>query len=147
MIYVKVSDIIPGDKVLVKNAERGKLKPVFDPRSYIVTERKGSMITAFREEPRHTICRNSSYFKKFHEDIPGEDDYFESDETDSENSDEENVVEEDAVEENAVEEDAVEEDAVDDDTVEEESDDTEQERRYPLRENRGPPEYLRDYEQ
>ena len=63
-MYVKVSDIIPGDKVLVKNAEKGKLKPVFDPRPYVVTERKGSMITAFGEEPRHMICRNSSFVKQ-----------------------------------------------------------------------------------
>ena len=74
------------------------------------------MITAFREGPPHKICRNSSFFQKFHEDILGEVNYFETDGTDSMNSDKDDAFIEDAIKENAVS----------DNTVEQESDDAKQ---------------------
>ena len=39
--YVKTSSIKVGDLVLVRNEKKGKLEPVYDPRSYTVTEKKG----------------------------------------------------------------------------------------------------------
>ena len=65
--YVKPTDIIVGDKVLVKNSKQGKMQPLYDPIPYLVVERKGSMITAARESPKHSITRNSSFFKKLKE--------------------------------------------------------------------------------
>ena len=41
-----------------------KLTPNYDPNPYIVKQRKGSMVTATRSYPSHTITRNISFFKK-----------------------------------------------------------------------------------
>ena len=38
--------------------------PYYDPKPYIITNTKGSMITAKRDEPRKTVTRNSSWFKR-----------------------------------------------------------------------------------
>ena len=51
--------------MLVRPLKTSKLLPVYDPRPYIVTSRKGGEVTATRERPRHTITRNVSFFKKF----------------------------------------------------------------------------------
>ena len=62
--YVKGSDIRPGDKVLVKLPKRSKMLPVYDPIAYTVVSRRGTAVTARREKPRHSITRNTSFFKK-----------------------------------------------------------------------------------
>ena len=38
--------------------------PYYDPKPYIITNTKGNMITAKRDEPRKTVTRNSSWFKR-----------------------------------------------------------------------------------
>ena len=63
--YVRFSGIKVGDTVLVRPLKTSKMLPVYDPRPYIVTSRKGGEVTATRERPRHTITRNVSFFKKF----------------------------------------------------------------------------------
>ncbi|GFR84457.1 polyprotein [Elysia marginata] len=50
-----------GDKVLVRQPKLNKLTPPYNPVPYIVTDVKGSMITA--ANAGHTITRNSSFFK------------------------------------------------------------------------------------
>ena len=62
--YVKMQDVKAGDKVLVKVKKANKLSPNYDPIPYTNTEKKGSMITASRNHPSHTITRNTSHFKK-----------------------------------------------------------------------------------
>ena len=62
--YVKPQCLKKGDKVLVKMKKINKLTPNYDPKPYIVTERKGNMITATRKLPYHKITRNISFFKK-----------------------------------------------------------------------------------
>lgn len=60
----KPSEIKPGENVLVKQQKVNKLTPPFDPRPYVITQKKGSMITA-RGDDRY-ITRNSSHFKRIH---------------------------------------------------------------------------------
>ena len=62
--YVKNIDIQKGDQVLVKLTKVNKLTPNYDPKPYVVMERKGTMITAKRNYPHHVITRNVSFFKK-----------------------------------------------------------------------------------
>ena len=62
--YAKPSSIQVGDAVLVRNENKGKLEPKYDPRPYTVIEKKGTMVTASRDNPRHVITRNSSFFKR-----------------------------------------------------------------------------------
>ncbi|GFR78254.1 transposon Ty3-G Gag-Pol polyprotein [Elysia marginata] len=50
-----------GDKVLVRQPKLNKLTPPYNPNPYIVTDVKGSMITA--ANAGHTITRNISFFK------------------------------------------------------------------------------------
>ena len=57
----KKSNFKVGDSVLVKQETRDKLSTPFDPKPYEVINKKGSMITARRED--HQITRNSSFFK------------------------------------------------------------------------------------
>ena len=61
--YVKTSSIKVGDLVLARNEKKGKLEPVYDPRPYTVTEKKGTMVTALRASPMHVLTRNTSFFK------------------------------------------------------------------------------------
>ena len=61
---VKECDINVGDTVLVKQRKLNKLTTPFSTVRYIVTETKGSMITAVSEETKKFITRNSSFFKK-----------------------------------------------------------------------------------
>ena len=62
--YVKTSSIQVGDAVLVRNEKKGRLEPKYDPRPYTVVAKKGTMVTASRDNPRHVITRNSSFFKR-----------------------------------------------------------------------------------
>ena len=38
--------------------------PYYDPKPYIITNTKGNMITAKRDEPRKTVTRSSSWVKR-----------------------------------------------------------------------------------
>ena len=58
---VRPCKIEVGDSVLVKKTRKCKSDPYYDPRPYVVTKRKGNMITAERED--HVITRNTSFFK------------------------------------------------------------------------------------
>jgi hypothetical protein len=60
--YVKPSKISKGDQVIVRrDPSHKKSTTPYDPTLYFVTERKGSMVTASRDDK--TITRNSSFFK------------------------------------------------------------------------------------
>lgn len=117
-VYVKPADISKGDRVLVRRDPSYKKSDTsYDPTPYFVTERKGSMVTASREDK--TITRNSSFFKPVNigleqaegngEDEPTPALRSETTVTSSENPNEDNS------------------------------------RRYPLRSSRRRPEYLKDY--
>ena len=61
--HAKPCKIKEGDTVLVKlDHKENKLSPTFRPKPYVVTSRKGSMVTANSGD--HNITRNSSYFKQ-----------------------------------------------------------------------------------
>ena len=62
--HTKQSGLQPGDHVLVRQPKKNKLSPPppFSPSPYIVTQKKGSMVTAKRGN-NTIIVRNSSYFK------------------------------------------------------------------------------------
>lgn len=51
-----------GDRVLVKQQKKNKFSSYFDPNPFMITDIKGSMITAVRNN--HPITRNSSFFRK-----------------------------------------------------------------------------------
>ena len=55
------SKIGTGNVVLVRQRKSGKLSTPYDPRPLIVTERKGSMVTARRQDGS-TVTRNASMF-------------------------------------------------------------------------------------
>ena len=55
------SKLMAGDKVLVQQPKENKLSIPFDPKPYEITEKKGTMITARREDK--SITRNSMVFK------------------------------------------------------------------------------------
>ena len=61
-------DLIPGDHVLVNQPKTNKLKPLFNPKPYIIVQKKGSMITA-KSKP-HRIVRNSSHFRRIPKPVP-----------------------------------------------------------------------------
>jgi len=61
--HAKDSGIERGDTVLVRQEKRSKLDTPYRPSPYVVTNTKGSMITA-RNGEQHTITRNSSHFKR-----------------------------------------------------------------------------------
>ena len=61
-VYVKPSNFSKGDKVIVRrDPSHKKSTTPYDPTPYFVIERKGSMVTASRDD--RTITRNSSFFK------------------------------------------------------------------------------------
>ena len=60
------SSIRIGNLVLIKLAKHRKNTPAWDPSPYLVTQVKGSMVTASRAD--HTTTRNSSFFKLFRAD-------------------------------------------------------------------------------
>lgn len=62
--YVKTSNIQVGDAVLVRNEKKGKLEPKYDPRPYTVVVKNGTIVIASRDNPRHLITRNTSFFKR-----------------------------------------------------------------------------------
>ena len=64
MRYLKTPSTQVGDAVLVRNEKKGKLEPKDDPRPYTVVAKKGTMVTASGDNPRHVIIRNSSFFKR-----------------------------------------------------------------------------------
>lgn len=51
----------PGKFVLVKQQQKNKLTPPFSPLPYMITQRKGSMVTSQRGQ--NNIARNSSHLK------------------------------------------------------------------------------------
>ena len=59
---VHPSSLQIGDVVLVKQPKQNKLTAPYDPKQYVIVEKKGSMVTAEREDKR--IVRNSSHFKR-----------------------------------------------------------------------------------
>ena len=67
--WVKPSNLSEGDKVIVKrDPSHKKSSAPYDTETYIVTQHKGTMITAKREGKE--ITRNSSFFKKVDPSIP-----------------------------------------------------------------------------
>ena len=67
--HTKPSDLIPGDHVLVKQPKTNKLKPLFNPKPYIILQKKDSMITA-KSNSHHRIVRNSSHFRRIPKHVP-----------------------------------------------------------------------------
>ena len=61
---VREPQIEVGVRVLVKTEQKKKFDPRWDPRSYTVIARKGTMVTASREG--HLITCNASFFKPYH---------------------------------------------------------------------------------
>ena len=59
--YVRDSNLKVGDLVLVKQEGMGKSKPLYDPKPMVITDKKGTMVTAERGGRKTT--RNSSFFK------------------------------------------------------------------------------------
>ena len=59
--HAKYSTIQEGDTVLMRNARKDKLSPIFNPSPLQVIHRKGNMITARRGDV--DITRNVSFFK------------------------------------------------------------------------------------
>ncbi|GFO32122.1 30S ribosomal protein s2 [Plakobranchus ocellatus] len=60
--YIKRSDIQIGESVLVRQSVKTKPTIPYEPIPYVVSNKKGSMITAKRHNK--SITRNSSFFKK-----------------------------------------------------------------------------------
>lgn len=60
--YVKQSDLKIGDPVLLKNHSHTKSDPPYQPQPLVVTQKKGSMVTAERGQQK--VTRNSSFFKQ-----------------------------------------------------------------------------------
>ena len=60
--YIKPSNIQTGDNVLVKDTRSIRPLTPYEPIPYTVTHKKGTMITAQRNDK--TITRNSSFFKQ-----------------------------------------------------------------------------------
>ena len=116
--YVKRSKLAEGDTVMVKRDPSTKKSGTpYDPEPYIVTQRKGTMITAKREGKE--ITRNSSFFKKLDPDALANTE--EPDDNDLTSSTENAPAEEN--------------DPEAPDPV----------RRYPIRSSRKPPAFLKDY--
>ena len=57
----KENNIKPGEKVLVKQPKTSKLSTPYNPEPLVVTDTKGSMVTA--SDGHRSITRNSSHFK------------------------------------------------------------------------------------
>lgn len=64
------SPITSGDQVLVRQRKLDKLTPPYNPKPYTVVEKRGSMVTAKRDD--HTITRNSSHFRSVSTPAPKE---------------------------------------------------------------------------
>ncbi len=61
-VHAKTSDIAVGDVVLMKQLRQNKLTSAYNPQPLIVTDRKGSMITA--SNSRGPVTRNVSAYKR-----------------------------------------------------------------------------------
>ena len=61
---VKESSIREGSKVVTRWCRNNKSKALWDPLPYVVTNVKGTMVTAKRDNPLHQLTRNSSKFKE-----------------------------------------------------------------------------------
>ena len=59
--YAREHSIKPGDTVLVRQQKQNKLSTPFNPKPFIVKEKKGTIITALNGSER--ITRNSFQFK------------------------------------------------------------------------------------
>ena len=64
----KVSNIRVGDTVLTRQRKQNKWSTNFDPFPFIVVSRKGTMVTASRNEKY--ISRNVSHFKRIYSPYP-----------------------------------------------------------------------------
>ena len=116
--YVKPSNISEGDAVLVqRDPSHKKSTTPYDPRPYTVSQCKGSMVTATRDDKE--ITRNSSFYKKDQPRVIKQE--VDSDDDEPEITEIPTAMQEDP-------------------PVTEEA----PQRRYPTRERR-PPEYLKDY--
>ena len=60
--HASLSEVQEGDKVLVRQQKTNKLSPPFSTKSYEVTKRKGSLVTA--QHGDHQVTRNVSCFKR-----------------------------------------------------------------------------------
>jgi len=58
-----------GDTVLVRQTRRNKLSSYYEPQPYVITDIRGSMITAQRVIDGRTTTRNISFFKRVPPDI------------------------------------------------------------------------------
>ena len=63
LTHAKPCKIQIGDTVLVRQDKHNKLTTPFEPNQYVVTRRKGSMITAKRCSDGRMVTRNSSFYK------------------------------------------------------------------------------------
>ncbi|KAK3738181.1 hypothetical protein QZH41_007180 [Actinostola sp. cb2023] len=125
--YVKPSSISVGDSVLVKrNPSDKKSQPPYRPEHFVVTQKKGSMVTAKGDSK--TITRNSSFFKQ----VPATSSH--------DNHDEHSYAEE----EEAMVQPPGGKKVDEHKTPEISTPEVATERRYPQR-NRRPPSYLKDY--
>ena len=67
-VYVTSSNIATGDKVLVRrNPSRSSSGTPYSPKPFVVTTRKGTMVTVEREGTK--ITKNASFFKKLKPDV------------------------------------------------------------------------------
>ena len=125
--YVKPSSISVGDSVLVKrDPSDKKSQPPYRPEHFVVTQKKGSMVTAKGDSK--TITRNSSFFKQ----VPATSSH--------DNHDEHSYAEE----EEAMVQPPGGKKVDEHKNPEISSPEVATERRYPQR-NRRPPSYLKDY--
>jgi hypothetical protein len=83
--YVKPSQLQLGDAVLVRQQKTNKLSTPYDPRPLVITDKKGTMITA--ENKDKTVTRNSSFFKQMGDNNP-----------DNENNEQSKAIDEDKTE-------------------------------------------------
>ena len=60
--HASPSEVQEGDKVLVRQQKTNKLSPPFSTKSYEVTKREGSLVTAQHDD--HQVTRNVSCFKR-----------------------------------------------------------------------------------
>ena len=61
--HAKESDINIGDQVILKQ-RKSSTKPPYDPEPYAVTDRKGCMITAYRNSDQRQVTRDASKWRK-----------------------------------------------------------------------------------
>ena len=74
--HAKSSDLKVGEKIILKQRKRNKFTTKFELEPYTIIERKGTKVVA--KNGRHTVTRNTSFFKKIKGDMrePDEDEIF-----------------------------------------------------------------------